>query len=244
MFLSCRTSQRLYFFSFGLGISKKRAKHVTLLKLIWQGIEFSWQLFSLTCVCVFGDFSCFRLFATPWTVARQAPVSMGILQARILEWVAISHPRESSQPRDWTCVSHISCFAGRFFTIEPPGMPLFTHLTNVYLVFNTHTHTHTRLSASYRVCHFEKSILSSTSPEVNVSRNLLGNVTLAHCTCLGIIGFYGVSVLIFLLSRTDLGTEMKQFEGGNGVYCLVSQNTTIREKSPLFYGHSYSCKLL
>ena len=141
MFLSCRTSQRLYFFSFGLGISKKRAKHVTLLKLIWQGIEFSWQLFSLTCVCVFGDFSCFRLFATPWTVARQAPVSMGILQARILEWVAISHPRESSQPRDWTCVSHISCFAGRFFTIEPPGMPLFTHLTNVYLVFNTHTHT-------------------------------------------------------------------------------------------------------
>ena len=31
-----------------------------------------------------------RLFAAPWTVARQAPFSMGILQARILEWVAIS----------------------------------------------------------------------------------------------------------------------------------------------------------
>ena len=29
----------------------------------------------------------------------------GILQARILEWVAISFPRESSQPRDQTCVS-------------------------------------------------------------------------------------------------------------------------------------------
>ena len=29
-----------------------------------------------------------RLFVTPWTVARQAPLSMGILQARILEWVA------------------------------------------------------------------------------------------------------------------------------------------------------------
>ena len=28
--------------------------------------------------------------ATPWTVACQAPLSMGILQARILEWVAIS----------------------------------------------------------------------------------------------------------------------------------------------------------
>ena len=28
--------------------------------------------------------------ATPWTVARQAPLSMRILQARLLEWVAIS----------------------------------------------------------------------------------------------------------------------------------------------------------
>ena len=30
-----------------------------------------------------------QLFATPWTVAHQAPLSIGILQARILEWVAI-----------------------------------------------------------------------------------------------------------------------------------------------------------
>ena len=31
----------------------------------------------------------------------------GILQARILEWIAISLSRASSQPRDWTCVSCI-----------------------------------------------------------------------------------------------------------------------------------------
>ena len=31
-----------------------------------------------------------RVFVTPWTVARQAPLSMGILQARVLDWVAIS----------------------------------------------------------------------------------------------------------------------------------------------------------
>ena len=37
----------------------------------------------------------------------------GILQARILEWVAILFSRGSSQPRDRTCVS---CIAGRFFT--------------------------------------------------------------------------------------------------------------------------------
>ena len=37
----------------------------------------------------------------------------GILQARILEWVAVPFSRGSSQPRDQTQVSHI---AGRFFT--------------------------------------------------------------------------------------------------------------------------------
>ena len=47
---------------------------------------------------------------TPWTVAHQAPLSM----ARILEWVAISFSRESSQPWDQTWVS---CIAGRFFAV-------------------------------------------------------------------------------------------------------------------------------
>ena len=44
-------------------------------------------------------------FATPWTVACQAPLSMGIPQARILRWVAMPSSRGSSQPRDWTQVS-------------------------------------------------------------------------------------------------------------------------------------------
>ena len=37
----------------------------------------------------------------------------GILQAKILEWVAIPFSRVSFQPRDWNQVSSI---AGRFFT--------------------------------------------------------------------------------------------------------------------------------
>ena len=41
----------------------------------------------------------------------------GILQARILEWDAVSSSRGSSQPRDWTLISRGSWF----FTIEPPG---------------------------------------------------------------------------------------------------------------------------
>ena len=39
----------------------------------------------------------------------------GILQARILEWVASSFSRGSSQPKDQTRVFCISCIAGEFF---------------------------------------------------------------------------------------------------------------------------------
>ena len=46
----------------------------------------------------------------------------GILQARILEWVAISFSRRSFQPRDQTWVS---CIAGGFFTSELSGKPGF-----------------------------------------------------------------------------------------------------------------------
>ena len=46
--------------------------------------------------------------------ACQAPPSMGILQERILKWVAMPSSRGSSQPKNQTQVSHI---AGRFFTI-------------------------------------------------------------------------------------------------------------------------------
>ena len=55
-----------------------------------------------------------RLFATPWTVAHQAFLSMGILQAGILEWLASPFSNGFSQPRDRTWVSRIT---GRFFTI-------------------------------------------------------------------------------------------------------------------------------
>ena len=45
----------------------------------------------------------------PWTVARQVPLSMGILQARkILEWVDMPWSKGSSQLRDGTQVSRIA----------------------------------------------------------------------------------------------------------------------------------------
>ena len=56
---------------------------------------------------------CVQLFETLWTVACQVPLSMGIIQTRILEWVAMPSSRGSSQSRDQI---HISCIAGRLFT--------------------------------------------------------------------------------------------------------------------------------
>ena len=50
----------------------------------------------------------------------------GILQARMLEWVAISSSRGSSQPRDQT---HVSCLAGGFF------LPL-SHLGKPHHIYN------------------------------------------------------------------------------------------------------------
>ena len=56
--------------------------------------------------------------ATPWTVACHTPLSLGIFQARILEWVAMPSSRGSSQTRDLTQVSYI---ASDSLPSEPPG---------------------------------------------------------------------------------------------------------------------------
>ena len=49
-----------------------------------------------------------QLFVTPMDYSLPGSSIHGIFQARVLEWVAISISRGSSQPRDWTQVSHIA----------------------------------------------------------------------------------------------------------------------------------------
>ena len=80
----------------------------------------------------YSSFQCCRLFYHVWKwseseVAQSCPTLCnpmdcsllgssihGILQARILEWVAISFSRRSSQPRNQT---QVSCISGRHFTV-------------------------------------------------------------------------------------------------------------------------------
>ena len=58
----------------------------------------------------------------------------GILQARIVEWVAISFPEKSSWPRDRTQVSHIT---SRFFTVWATWGTLFIKITGRFCCTNS-----------------------------------------------------------------------------------------------------------
>ena len=69
---------------------------------------YPWNKSHLTIVWKWRLFSCIQLFVTPMDYKYH-----GILQARILELLAIPFSRVSSQLRDWTQVSLI---AGRVFT--------------------------------------------------------------------------------------------------------------------------------
>ena len=78
---------------------------------LWLYLKESYSLFLVLfywCLC-----SCSWCLQTPGTVALTSPLSMGILQARMLEWVTMPSSRGSSPPRDQT---QVSCIAGRFFT--------------------------------------------------------------------------------------------------------------------------------
>ena len=74
--------------------------------------------------CMLHRFSHARLFATPWTPGSS---DHGILQARVLEWVAGHSSRGSSQPRDQTKSPGSPALAGGFFTISATSIQ-FSHL--------------------------------------------------------------------------------------------------------------------
>ena len=67
--------------------------------------------------------SCVWLFATPWTAARQAPLSMEF--SRQEYWSGLSFPTPGDFPKPQIRPMSLACptLAGRFFTTEPPGKP-------------------------------------------------------------------------------------------------------------------------
>ena len=91
-------------------------------------------------VCMLSHLSCAWLFATLWTIARQAPLSMGF--SRQAYWVGCpSLLQGSSSPSDWTPASCGSWIAGCFFTAEQPRSPTnATLLLNLYALLQKYQH--------------------------------------------------------------------------------------------------------
>ena len=61
--------------------------------------------------------------ATPWTVALQAPLSMGFPRQKYWSELPFPSPGDLSDPGIKPATSCVSCIAGRFFSTDPPGKP-------------------------------------------------------------------------------------------------------------------------
>ena len=90
----------------------------------WQIPKGEFPASSTWCVCVHTQSlqACPTLWA-PMDCSPPGSSVHGILQTRILEWVAMPFSGASPPPSDQTHVSCGCCTAGWFFTSEPPGKP-------------------------------------------------------------------------------------------------------------------------
>ena len=76
------------------------------------------------CVCVCAQsLSCIQLFVTPWTVAHQAPLSMGLSWQEYWSGMPLPPPGDPCDPgiKPASCGT---CIAGGWFATAPPGKPL------------------------------------------------------------------------------------------------------------------------
>ena len=89
---------------------------------------------------------CVQIFYDPMDCSPPGSSVLGILQARILEWVAISFSRGSFQPRDWT---RVSCIAGKFFTAWATGEAPSTSMCPINILLNVDYDTNSVRSCMY-----------------------------------------------------------------------------------------------
>ena len=74
----------------------------------------------IKCACVIKHFSCIQFFATPWTAARQAPLSVGF--SRQEYWSGLPGPSPGDLPNSGIKPASLKspALAGRFFTTKFP----------------------------------------------------------------------------------------------------------------------------
>ena len=67
--------------------------------------------------------SCVRLFATPWTVACQASLSMGLSRQEYWSGLLFPSPGDLTNPGMEPTPPTSPALAGKLFTTESPGKP-------------------------------------------------------------------------------------------------------------------------
>ena len=77
-------------------------------------------------ICMLSHFNRAQLFATLWTVACQAPLSMGFSRQEYWSGLPGLLPGDLPNPEIEPASFCGSCTAGRLFTTELPGKPLDT----------------------------------------------------------------------------------------------------------------------
>ena len=70
----------------------------------------------MACVCVLSHFSCVSLFVTPWSVALQAPLSVGFSKQEYWSRLPFSSPGDLPNPEVQLTSLRTIALPGRFFT--------------------------------------------------------------------------------------------------------------------------------
>ena len=107
------------------GIAKSWTQLSNWTELIWNAynrINIVEGIALCVCVCVCG------LYVLSHSAISNSLWPHGIFQAKILEWVAISYSRASSQPRDWIHISSVFCISRQILYHCTTWEVLYTHL--------------------------------------------------------------------------------------------------------------------
>ena len=90
---------------------------------LWRNGDFSegYGVGRVGRVCMPSHFSHVRLFETPWTVARQAPLSVGFPRQEYWSGLPFPPPEDFPHPGMEPASAVSPALVGGSFTIEPPG---------------------------------------------------------------------------------------------------------------------------
>ena len=86
----------------------------------------------LSTTCMLSHFSCVRLFGTLWTVAHQAPLSMGF--SRQVYWSGLPFPPPDSLPEPEIEPASLVSLAWHACSLPlaPPGKPYYCYTYTLY----------------------------------------------------------------------------------------------------------------